>query len=143
MTMHKTDRNIVLASQMHAALDVTFGPSDDDFHYQRHHGTISYENAVVDANPLDVKLIFQGGGCEVQWAGSKYTNDEHRWNGFLNISPDGKLSFPFWSVDDKGNQRVPFWVEFTDTGLKVFTYEGEPPTDERDKWLVFDSNKEN
>jgi hypothetical protein len=143
MTMHQKDRNIVFASQLHAVLDVAFGPSDDDFHYQQHHGTIAHDGVMVDANELDVKLIFQGGGCEVQYATGDAVRNEHRWDAFLNVSSDGKLSFPFWSVDDKGNQRVPFWVEFTHTGLKVFTYEGEPPTDERDKWLVFDSNKEN
>jgi hypothetical protein len=94
MTMHKTDRNIVLASAMHAALDVTFGPSDDDFHYQRHHGTVSHENAVVDASPIDVKLIFQGEGCEVQYATGTMVNDEHRWDGFLNISPRGQAELP-------------------------------------------------
>jgi hypothetical protein len=143
MPIHPTDRNIVNAHSMHSLLDLSFGPSDDDFHYQRHHATVSHDAATVDANEIDIKLVFQGGGCEVQWATGDHCRDEYRWDGFANISPDGKLSFPFWSVDEAtDNQKVPFWVEFTHTGLKVFTYEGEPPADERDKWLVFDSNNQ-
>lgn len=135
MTIHKTDRNIINASAMHQALDISFGPSDDDFHYQRHHASISHENAVVDANHIDIKLIFQGGGCEIQWATGERARDEHRWDGFANVSSDGKLTFPF-NTDD-GN---PFYVEFGSDGLRVFNYEGCPPEHERDKWLVFDSN---
>jgi hypothetical protein len=120
---------------------VSFGPSDDDFHYQQHHGTISHEQVMVDANPMDVKLVFQGGGCEIQYATGTAVRDEHRWDAFVSINPDGKLTFPFWSVDEEtDNQKVPFWVEFTSTGLKVFTYEGEPSAEEREARLVFDSN---
>jgi hypothetical protein len=134
--IHKTDRNIILASSMHQALNVAFGPSDDDFHFLRHHGTVSHENAVVDANPIDVKLIFQGGGCEIQWATGTRVHDEHRWDGFLNVSPDGKLSLPFNT--EAGD---PFYMEFDGDGLRVYHYEGEPPADERNNWLVFDSSK--
>jgi hypothetical protein len=135
--LHKTDRNIVLASSMHQALDISFGPSDDDFHYQRHHGTISHEQAVVDANEIDIKLIFQGGGCEIQWSGSKTVRNETHWDGFLSIGSDGGLSFPFG--DDDGNR---FYVEFNHDGLRVWNREDAPHDSERDKWLVFDSSQE-
>jgi hypothetical protein len=134
MTVHKTDRNIVNASAMHQALDISFGPSDDDFHYKRHHATISHENAVVDANHIDIKLIFQGGGCEIQWATGDHAHDEYKWDGFANVSHDGKLSFPFNTKDG-----VPFWVVFDSDGLRVYTYEGEPPEAEYDQWQVFNS----
>jgi hypothetical protein len=136
MTMHKKDRNIVVASQLHAVVDVTFGPSDDDFHYQQHHGTIAHEQTMIDANDLDVKLIFQGGACEIQYATGDAVRNEYKWDGFVSVNPNGKLSFPFTSGDG-----VPFYVEFDSDGLRVFTFEGEPPDDQRDTWLVFDSSK--
>lgn len=143
MTIHKTDRNIVRADSMGQVLDISFGPSDDDFHYKREHATISHANEhshVTTESKLGVKLIFQGGGCEMQWASGDDFTEEYTLDGYLNIGSDGKVSFPFWSTDVDDEQAVPFYVEFDSNGLRVFSYEGAPPEDQRDQWLVFDSN---
>jgi hypothetical protein len=141
--IHKTDRNIVRADSMGQVLDISFGPSDDDFHYKKEHATISHANEHGHAgteSKVGVKLIFQGGGCEVQWAHGDGFTEEYSLDGYLGVTPDGMLTLPFWSADENNDQKVPFYVEFDSNGLRVFTYEGAPPDDERDKWLVFDSN---
>lgn len=139
--IHKTDRNIVLASSLHNALDINFGPSDDDFHYSRHHATVAHDGVMVDGNPMDIKLIFQGGGCEVQWATGEHVRDEHRWDGYVQISPDGKMSFPFWKCDGLGNQEEPLYVEFDTNGLRIYNHEGEPADEHKADCLMFDSSK--
>lgn len=140
--MASTDRNIIRANTDGAKTEVVYGTSDDDFGYGDWGTAITHDNEHGHAKgKLGVKVIFQGGGCEIQWAHGDRHTDEHSLDGYVNINADtGMLSFPFWSVDKGGNQRVPFWAEFTNTGLKVYTYEGQPPDDEREQWLCFDSN---
>lgn len=143
MTMHKKDRNIVRANAIGSTLDIAFGPSDDDFHYNSEHATISHEDRTVTSGKrLGVKLIFQGGGCEMAWAHGEDFDAEYKYDGYVHLTANGALCFPFWSVDENDDQKMPFWVEFTSTGLKVYAFEGEPPTD-RDQYLVFDSNTVN
>ncbi len=137
MTIHKTDRNIVVASTHRNAMELSFGPSDDDFHYQAHHASVAHDGSAMDkTKPMDIKLIFQGGACEIQYATGQNARQQYKWDGYLNISDGGKLTLPFNSEDG-----VPHYVEFDEHGLRVYAYEGCPPDDEREQWLIFDSNR--
>jgi hypothetical protein len=141
MSQLPSDRNIVRATSSGVRMSVNYGSANDDFNYADDGGVTEHEDTNASGKQLGVKVIFQGGHAEIQWAHGDDFMSEHSLDGYVNVNADtGALSFNFWSVDDLGNQRVPFWVEFTDTGLKVYTHEGQPHDSEREQWLCFDSN---
>lgn len=133
--MHSTTRNIVKATSIGNSLDVTFGPSDDDFHYQKHHATISHQEIVPSAKQLGVKLVFQGGGCEVQWNEKGHAGDDYHYN-YVNLDDEGKLYFP-WTRDDE----CPFHMEIDGNRVRIWACEAGIPSE--DKYLVFDSETVN
>lgn len=140
MPAYPDDRNIVRATSNGVRMDVAYGSSNDDFDYADWGTTVSHQDLHARGKKLGVKVIFQGGHAEVQWAHGDGFMSEHSLDAVVNINADnGAMSFPFWSLEENGDQRCPFWVEFTHTGLKVYHYEGDPG-DDADKYLVFDSN---